>query len=120
MNDYWSRAWGDYNGHLRASGLRLIEWADRVGWSLYPEERDALERGADIEIYLDAPLDELDVVAFGAAVQRLSELVEAKRRRAERQLWERDRLPSAEKGKAGGREPRRDRWRDDPRGRRWR
>jgi hypothetical protein len=120
MNDFWSRGWGDYNSHLRASGLRLIEWADQVGWRLYPDERAALERGADIEVYLEAPLDELDVVAFGAAVQRLSELVEAKRRRAERQALERSRPPEIEKGKPAGREKRRDRWKDDQRGRRWR
>lgn len=120
MNDYWSRGWGDYNSHLRASGLRLIEWADRVGWSLYPEERAALERGADVEIYLEAPLDELDVVGFGAAVQRLSDLVEAKRRRNERQAIERELPVRPETGRASGKEKRRDRWKDDQRGRRWR
>ena len=120
MNDFWSRGWGDYNSHLRASGQRLIEWANQVGWRLYPEERAALERGADVEIYLEAPLDELDVVAFGAAVQRLGELVEAKRRRAERQALERSQAVEPDRGKPGNKDKRRDRWKDDQRGRRWR
>jgi hypothetical protein len=120
MNDFWSQGWSDYSSHLRASGRRLIEWADQVGWILYPEERAALERGEEVEVFLDAPLDELDVVAFGAAVQRVAELVESKRRRAERQVWERERFSSPERGKSGGKAPRHERWRDDQRGRRWR
>lgn len=120
MNDYWSQGWGDHGSHLRANGLRLIQWADQVGWSLYPEERAALERGAEVEVYLDAPLDELDVVTFGAAVQRVADIVEAKRRRAERQAWERERLAGSDRGKPSAKAPRRDHWRDDQRGRRWR
>lgn len=73
MNDYWSSGWGwgDPNSHLRTSGRQLLDHADRLGWILYPEERQALEQAAHLETYLDIPLDELDVITFGAAVEKI-------------------------------------------------
>jgi hypothetical protein len=112
MNDYWSRGWSEHTSHLRVNGYRLLEWADTVGWVLYPTERAALEAAADLEVYLEAPLEELDVLAFGAAVQKLIERAEAQRRRVERA----PEPPS--QGKPRDRHS--NRWRDDQRGRRWR
>ncbi|MFN8534700.1 MAG: hypothetical protein U0556_14280 [Dehalococcoidia bacterium] len=125
MNDYWSRGWGDYNSHLRVSGQRLIEWADQVGWSLYPHERASLEEGADVEIFLELPLDELDVVAFGAAVQKLSERVDSQQRRAQRRATEQPPERETPKTQAGGKPKSQDKQKrrrssDDQRSRRWR
>lgn len=77
---HWSWGWNDPNAYLRASGRDLLTHADRVGWSLYPEERAALERASELEIYLDEPLSELDIMQFGQAVEKLRYRAEGRKR----------------------------------------
>jgi hypothetical protein len=102
----------------------LLDWADQVGWQLYPDERTMLEHAADVEIYLEAPLDELDVVAFGAAVQKLGERVQSQRQRAERAQLSMPPSVRDAPDDAPGRDKRKEKEkrhrRDDQRGRRWR
>jgi hypothetical protein len=71
--------WGDPNAHLRATGADLIAHADRLGWSLYPEERSGLERAAASEVYLPEPLSEISIIEFGAAVEKLVRRAEGRK-----------------------------------------
>lgn len=123
MNDYWSSGWGwgDPNSHLRVSGRQLLDHADRLGWILYPEERKALEQAAHLETYLEIPLDELDVITFGAAVEkvrgRLASRSPAPAMDLERPSIAKDKGSERDKGK-----PKRwkGRGKEDHRERRWR
>ena len=77
---HWSWGWNDPNAYLRASGRDLLNHADRVGWTLYAEERAALERASEVEVYLDEPLSDLDIMQFGVAVEKLRFRAEGRKR----------------------------------------
>ncbi len=113
MNEYWARSWDQANSHLRVNGSQLLNLADTLGWELYPEERQTLVAGSDVEIYLTDPLDELDVISFGAAIQTLQERLEARNARHPR-------MEKPPKLKDNAHHKRRDRRDDNSRDRRWR